>query len=256
MECSAFEGWKSIDMGTTRLLFASSTTTALAATLACASVQPAAAQQSAVRPFWSQIRSFLVEDEKNGLLPCRTVFVGSSSIRLWPGLAADMPGRPVIQRGFGGAQLSHVRRYYDVLIGRHRPRAIVLYAGENDISSGASPARVLSELNALLESKARTLGATPVYYISIKPSLQRWHEFATQTRANTMIKNLAATRADLVFIDVVQVMLRDGQPRGIYVADGLHLNRTGYRLWAQAVNKALDTAAVATPLHCRRTPNR
>ena len=220
--------------------------------LSIATAQFAASQQRGASPFWPEIQAFMAEDEARGVAPCRTLFVGSSSIRFWHDLAADMPRRKIVRRGFGGAHIAHVRRYFEVLIARHRPREIVLYAGENDISGGAAPAQVLADLKALIEFKRRTLGPTPVYYIAIKPSIRRWHEFAVQARTNAMIKDLAATQRDLVFIDVVQVMLEGGRPKKIFASDGLHMNRSGYDLWAGAIKSALDNAVASTSSHCRK----
>ena len=69
-----------------------------------------------------------------------------------------------------------------------------------------------------------------------------------------MIKDLAAARRDLVFIDIVSVMLEGGRPKMIFEPDGLHLNRSGYALWAQAITSALDHAVASTSSHCREKP--
>ena len=220
--------------------------------LAIAAATPAASQTNGSRPFWPEIRAFIARDNANGIVPCRTLFVGSSSIRLWTAIASDIPARKIVRRGFGGGKLSHVRQYYEILVARHQPHAIVLYAGENDISGGATPAAVVAELEALLDIKRRSLGATPVYFIAIKPSVRRWHERATQAKANALIKRLAVAHRDLVFIDIVRVMLENGRPKRVYQADGLHLSRVGYRLWAREVNAALDSADVSTSPHCQK----
>lgn len=214
--------------------------------------RPVVGQRLQERPFWPEIQAFLKQDRAQGLEPCRTLFVGSSSIRLWMSLESDLPARNIIRRGFGGAHLTHVVRYFDLLIERHRPSQIVLYAGENDIASGRSPANVLTDLKSLLKLKTQSLGAAPVYFIAIKPSLYHWEKFARQTHANALIKRLAETRDDLVFVDIVPLMLKNGKPKRIYMADGLHMNRDGYALWAKALNGALDRSGVPTASHCRQ----
>ena len=211
----------------------------------------AATAQQRPPPFWPEIRAFLMRDDADGIKPCRTVFVGSSSIRLWQDLARDLGGLPVVRRGFGGAHLDHVSLYFEVLVTRHRPRAIVLYAGENDISAGRQPERVLASLMRLLAIKRRAVGTAPVYYIAIKPSLSRWHEFARQSRANTLIKQFAAASDDLIFVDVAGAMLIDGRPKPIFLSDGLHMNRAGYKIWARLVRQSLATSGATVPEHCR-----
>ncbi|MGI9524545.1 MAG: hypothetical protein ACR2PG_23180, partial [Hyphomicrobiaceae bacterium] len=170
-------------------------------------------QPANVRPFWSDILAFVAQDEARGFTYCRTLFVGSSSIRLWRSLVVDFPKRNVIRRGFGGAQLTHVLQYFDLLIAPHRPSEIVLYAGENDLASGRSPAEVLTALKSLMKIKSQSLGATPVFFIAIKPSLYHWDKFNAQVQANARVKELAQLRKDLVFVDVVPLMLENGKPR-------------------------------------------
>ena len=115
--------------------------------------------------------------------------------------------------------------------------------------------QVVADLGSLIEIKRRTLGATPVYYIAIKPSIRRWHEFPRQAQANAMIKTLAESNRDLIFIDVVRLMLQGGRPRNIFKADGLHMNRSGYSLWARAINAALDKTDGSALSPCQKKPN-
>jgi hypothetical protein len=70
------------------------------------------------------------------------VFVGSSSIRLWSTLAEDFPGVPIINRGFGGSELPDSVHFADRIVMPYRPRAVVLYAGQNDLWAGKSPSAV------------------------------------------------------------------------------------------------------------------
>lgn len=215
-------------------------------------VQTASSPQANDRPFWSEIKAFLKQDKIKGFERCRTLFVGSSSIRFWGSLQSDLPKRNMIRRGFGGAHLTHVIQYFDLLIERHQPSEIVLYAGENDISNGRTPTEVLEDLKVLLRMTSQSLGATPVYFIAIKPSVFRWNEFETQTRANALVKNLAQSRDDLFFIDVVPLMLESGAPKRTFVGDGLHMNRQGYILWTQAVNRALARSDATPAARCQR----
>src|SRR5256885_1010899 len=70
----------------------------------------AVAAQSESR-FESEIRAFEDADRAEHPKSGGVVFVGSSSIRLWPDLRADFPGINVIQRGFGGSRLDEVVHY-------------------------------------------------------------------------------------------------------------------------------------------------
>ncbi|MEM8972105.1 MAG: GDSL-type esterase/lipase family protein [Pseudomonadota bacterium] len=215
------------------------------------SVQPAFAQKLKKRPFWSEIQVFLQMDKAVRPIPCRTLFVGSSSIRLWTSLKRDLPQRNVVRRGFGGAQLTDVLQYFDQLITPHRPREIVLYAGENDIAWGRSPDNVVKALQAFLKRKTETFGVTPVYFISIKPTVYHWDKHTRQKEANALIRRLAAQRSDLVYVDVASLMLEGGRPKNIFLGDRLHMNRDGYRLWTKAIGDALDQGEMPAAPHCK-----
>lgn len=221
---------------------------ALTVALSCTSNNRAFAQSP---PFWSEIQAFVERDRITGTKPCGVVFVGSSSIRFWVTLKKDVPKQHIVRRGFGGGHLTHVNRYFAQLIRPHRPSKVVLYAGENDIAAGRSPKDVLNALKNFLNLKSKALNTTPVYFIAIKPSRYHWDKFAKQARTNALIHEYATTRPDLVFIDVVPLMLRNGKPKNIYVADGLHMNRAGYKLWKQAVTNAFERSDVSKAQHCK-----
>jgi hypothetical protein len=182
-------------------------------------------------PFRDEILRFAQLDRESPPPACPVLFVGSSSIRLWSSLKEDMAPLPVLNRGFGGSTIAQSNMY--------RPRAIVFYAGENDLDAGQAPAAAASEFARFMNLKRSRLGSTPVFYISAKPSKARYAQLDRQTQLNDAIRRLAAASKDLTFVDVVTPMLPDGQPQDLYVEDGLHMNATGYAIWRELVRDAL-----------------
>ncbi len=67
------------------------------------------------------------------------VIVGSSSVRRWEGFAWAYHDHTPLQRGFGGAQLGEVAQRTEELVTRHEPRAVILFAGTNDVNAGVEP---------------------------------------------------------------------------------------------------------------------
>lgn len=165
------------------------------------------------------------------------VFTGSSSVRMWQTLEADFPGKPVLNRGFGGSQLRDAVHYADQVAIAYRPRMIVLYAGDNDLDAGRSPEQVLHDFRAFVARVRARLPHTPIAFLAIKPSPQRAAQLARQQRANALVRREAATLRAVQFIDVATPMLgADGQPRPeLFLADGLHMNARGYALWRAIV---------------------
>jgi hypothetical protein len=64
--------------------------------------------------------------------PDAILFVGSSSIRLWDSITADMAPWSVVRRGYGGARYRDLCHFAPRLVANHDPRAIVVFVG-NDI---------------------------------------------------------------------------------------------------------------------------
>lgn len=201
------------------------------------------AQQSTATNFASEIAAFVAADAANPPKPCGLLFVGSSSIRLWDSLQEDMSPHRIVNRGFGGSTIADVNRHFDVVVARHRPRAIFLYAGENDVAAGKTPTQVSADFASFLKKKDRALGRTPVYFISLKPSKARFDQLQQQAQVNAAVRQLAARRSDLHYIDVATAMLQDGKPRDIFQADALHMTADGYRIWTRVLRPRAKQAA-------------
>lgn len=222
-----------------------------AVALAATPVAPTApaADADPVR-FADQIAGFAEQDAAASQPPCQIVFTGSSSIRFWKTLSQDLAPLPVLNRGFGGSRITDVSHYFEQVVGRYRPAAVVFYAGENDLAAGRDPAAIVADFEQFLALKDKALGDTPVYFVSLKPSKLRWDHFAAQSWINDRIRELADRRADLEFIDVVQTMLADGRPKEIFVEDGLHMTGEGYVLWTAAVKPVLEADAERLTSSC------
>jgi lysophospholipase L1-like esterase len=197
--------------------------------------------------FEAEILAFEAADRVSPPGPGGIVFVGSSSIRLWSTLADDMHPLPVINRGFGGSQLSHVVHFAYRIITPYAPSAVVVYAGDNDLAerTGKTAEIVLSDFQQLVAKIRERSPQARIYFLSIKPSKLRWARWPEMARANAMIQKWCAADPLLETIDVATILLApDGEPRDdVFRLDGLHLNETGYRAWTQIVKPILERDA-------------
>lgn len=190
------------------------------------------------------IRAFEAADRTNRPPPEAALFVGSSSIRLWKTLAQDFPNHTVLNRGFGGSQLSDAVAFAGRIVIPYRPRVVVLYAGDNDLAAGKSPEQVFADFKAF-EAKVRAaLPEARLGFIAIKPSPSRWPLADKARTTNRLIAEHCRATPGLTFLDVFQPMLgADGRPRTeLFIADQLHLNAEGYRLWRGILAPFLDRA--------------
>ena len=192
------------------------------------------------------------EADRSAMPPgCATLFVGASSIRFWRSLKEDFPDRTVINRGFGGSTIWEVDHYFDRVVVPYRPKEIVFYAGENDLSAGRTPDEAYADFVQFMRLKEKALGATPVWFISAKPSKLRFDQLGKQSALNAKVRVLADMRDDLAYIDVVPAMRKpDGTPKDIFVEDNLHMTPEGYALWTPLVDAALDAGQSAKAPGC------
>ncbi len=187
------------------------------------------------------IDAFVARDAAQAPQPGGVVFVGSSSIRMWDSLANDFPGVHVVNRGFGGSELADSVHFFDQLVRPHAPRAIVLYAGENDLWSGKSPETVLADFQAFCTKAHAAFPDARVAYIAIKPSPSRGKIRDAVVRTNSLIQAHCAKDPRRVFVDIYTPMLdADGEPRrDLFLDDMLHMNKAGYAIWTRVVAPVL-----------------
>jgi lysophospholipase L1-like esterase len=199
-------------------------------------------------PVWAQadrwakdMAAFDAADRQAASATGGVVFVGSSSIRLWD-LAHAFPDIRALNRGFGGSQIEDSIRYVDLLVIKHKPRTVILYAGDNDIADGKSPQQVAADFKAFVAKVHAALPATRIAFIAIKPSIARWPLVGRMREANALIRAHCDADDRLGFVDVDDPMLGwDARPRkDLFVDDGLHLSAEGYQLWATLVRPFLE----------------
>lgn len=206
----------------------------------CATVPPNSLATHNPAQWERDIAEYEAQDRTNAPASGSIVFTGSSYIRLWKSLAVDFPGLPVVNRGFGGCQLADVYHYADRIVIAYAPRAVAIYAGGNDIAAKKSPEIVFGDFVALMQKLRKALPQTKLIFISCPPSPQRWSQTADIRKTNALIADYAR-RHGITFVNTFDLMLGpDGKPRpDIYAADQLHMNATGYAIWARAVRPNL-----------------
>lgn len=170
------------------------------------------------------------------------LFTGSSSIRFWKSLKSDFPTYNTLNRGFGGSEMSDLLHYANQLIIQYSPKEIFIYEGDNDLNSGKSASEILKTADQLLSLiRAQLPKNVKVFFISAKPSLARWALKEKYLDYNKQLEAWTKTKKKVTFVDVWTPLV-DAQSevlKDIFIADGLHLNATGYKIWADAIKKFL-----------------
>jgi lysophospholipase L1-like esterase len=196
--------------------------------------------------FWEEdIAAFETQDRQNPPPKDEIVFVGSSSIRMWDTLADDMAPLTIIQRGFGGARLNDVVYYANRIVVPYEPKAIVLFAGTNDLAGDRrdkTPDELLASYIEFVDTIHSKMPGTLIYYIAITPTEARWEQWPQAKRTNQLIQEYTKTDERLHFIDTTQMILNvDSRPKQeLFQKDRLHLNNKGYAVWTSIIKPILE----------------
>lgn len=180
-----------------------------------------------------------IEQEKNRLsYQPKTIFYGSSSIRLWPNLYEDFKEYQPINLGFGGSTLAACVWFFERVIKPFQPEHLVLYAGDNDLGDGRHPEEVFIFFQQMQEYVHQYFPGIFFTYISVKPSVARRNIGNQIMYTNKLIKEyIEQAGPGHFFVNVYDKMLDGaGNPnQSLFDSDGLHMNGKGYAIWKDTV---------------------
>lgn len=169
------------------------------------------------------------------------VAVGSSSMRFWhERIKQDLAPLTIIPRGFGGSTMNDVLHHLDTLVLQYKPRAVMIYEGDNDIAKGINNDFIMTRYTKAIERIHAQDKNTRIYLFAVKPSISRLDMWPQMQAFNVMLQALCQQDKRLTYVDVATPMLKDGEPLPhIFVGDDLHMNAAGYDIWRDAVRPVL-----------------
>lgn len=191
-----------------------------------------------------RIQKFEADDRVTSPPQNGIVFVGSSSIVGWD-VKKAFPGKPVINRGFGGSITADVLEFFDRVVVPYKPQIVVFYSGDNDINGGMSPEVVSGQVKQFVERiHAQVPSAKRIILIPPKPSPSRIDKWPGMKAVGEAQKALAEQHDDVVFIDIAAEMLdAEGKPRPeLFKKDMLHLAPAGYDIWNRLIEPHLEVS--------------
>jgi len=195
--------------------------------------------------FEEAIQRFEEQDRVNPPPFGAIVLTGSSSIARWNDQAkAALAPLTVIPRGFGGSIMNDVVHYLDRVALKYRPRAILIYEGDNDTGVGRyglTPDMILGDLKKIVGHIHNELPETRIYVLSVKPSILREEMWNEAQKVNAGYRAIAKSDPLVYYVDVANpFLLGDGSVmKDIFVEDGLHLNDLGNSIWGASIKAAL-----------------
>ena len=178
------------------------------------------------------VMSSCSSDDKNAR---ELYFIGDSHIELWD-LSNSFPTYIVHNDGISGSGIA----YIEESAGRYAGKEVVVITGTNDLqhfTQDFEEEYVVRYVKAIEE-----LGAARLYLFSILP---RSAELFGPNVSNEKIKRMnnkikqAIHKKPIVYVDVCDMLIKDGVINPLYTCDGLHLSQEGYEVITEQLKNKL-----------------
>lgn len=167
------------------------------------------------------------------------IFYGSSSFRMWTSVREDLKNNDILNMGFGGSTLEACDYYFEELLLSKSPKAMVVYAGDNDLGEGQLPEQIYNSFLSILDKVQKYFPSIPLAFVSIKPSPSKDNIQDRIERANALIEAKIKELSNVYYIDIYNPMLdKKGNSRpDFFVEDMLHMNKNGYKVWTDVISQ-------------------
>jgi lysophospholipase L1-like esterase/1-acyl-sn-glycerol-3-phosphate acyltransferase len=190
--------------------------------------------QQEVRALKNKIIS---KKNKNDLL----VLYGSSTLRLWKSFDKDFKNHNTLNLGFGGSSIDSMIDNFHNLFKTISPKTIVLYCGGNDLALGFSPKEIFNKLVELIKMINQKYKSIKIINIQLKPSIERVSKLTDIIFLNSIITEYFKKYDNLMQLNCFEEIVQNGIiDKSFFLRDGLHLNRKGYELIINKLNKILS----------------
>ena len=176
----------------------------------------------------------------------RIVFFGDSITEFWSTLDPEyFSGKPYVNRGISGQTTPQMLLRFRSDVIALQPAVVIILAGINDIAGNTGPMTIemirdnifsMIELAKANHIKVILCSILPAYDFPWKPNQE---PIAKIKALNEILQNYAAAN-NIVYVDYYSAMV--DERKGLkedYSNDGVHPNKTGYRVMAPLADKAI-----------------
>ncbi|MBW9120475.1 hypothetical protein JNB63_10235 [Microbacterium trichothecenolyticum] len=173
------------------------------------------------------------------------LLTGSSYFENWHTSESDLAPLDTVNVGIGGTKIGEQIALFDRLVVPFHPRALVVYAGSNDISGlpllTKDPDTVVARVKEYVHLVHDRFPDLPVYYVAITEAPSRENVRDSIVRANTLLREWADEAGEMTFIDTApELLTADGDiDASLFVEDRLHLNEQGYEKFSAVIRERL-----------------
>jgi lysophospholipase L1-like esterase len=201
---------------------------------------------------WANLNKY--EKNNNSLVPLTTgqkriVFMGDSITEFWSVIIPDFfIGNPYINRGISGQTTPQMLVRFKPDVIALTPDVVVLLAGINDIAENTGPSTIemiadnifsMAELAQANQIKMILCSVLPAFDFPWAAGRQPAKKVVT---LNKMIEKYADVNG-ILYLDYYSIMVNDQKGlNSAYSDDGVHPNKTGYKVMNLLVDKAIEKA--------------
>ncbi|MBT3754635.1 MAG: hypothetical protein HOG23_06405 [Flavobacteriaceae bacterium] len=211
------------------------------------SCSPLKKYESFAKKWENDIKKLEILDQKENYSDQAILFIGSSSIRKWDSIKENLNPYKPIKRGYGGAHYYDLVHFTKRLVSPHKVKAIAIFVanditGEKEGINDLSPKEVLNLAKFVVKQIRKTHKKTPIFFIETTPTSSRWKVWNKISKANGLIKDFTSKNKNMFYIDTRTFYIKsNGMPNDeFFIADKLHLNNKGYKLWGKIIKDSFD----------------
>lgn len=172
------------------------------------------------------------------------VFLGNSITEGFD-LKSYFPNRPLINRGISGDHIDGLIERLDNSAIKLKPLKLFLMIGINDIGDGRNDNYLKDVYRELFDSLKINLPATEIYIQSILPTTAQWNNCPPRQikRINQWLKEISEKKG-FIFVDLYPHFISENSHyiNASLSRDGLHLNESGYKKWAEILFPLIRSA--------------
>lgn len=189
-----------------------------------------------------ELQYFKDIDKRDGLKTEKILFVGSSTFTLWKDLKSFFPQHEIVNRAFGGSKMREVLQHFETVVKPYAPKQVIVYEGDNDLSwAEYSVDEFMKDMYCFVRLVQVNFPETKIALMSIKPSPSKSNKTIEKYKeANSRLKEFCIQN-NLNFINTYGAMFTEQGEinKTLFKEDMLHMNETGYRIWAKIMEPYL-----------------
>lgn len=165
----------------------------------------------------------------------KILLAGSSSMRRWSSADKAFAPYEVVNMAISGSTIKQWSQWYDRMIIPYEPEVVVWYVGGNDLWHKRTPAATAKLFCTTVEKLHRALPDTKIYFVSVYTNISRKSISRQILAYNKKVKEFCKKNDYITCIDLATKFNNSKTPLKKLLADGLHPNEKGYKIWKDVV---------------------